>query len=220
MSHSGASQLDTGLLAQSTQQIADIKEGMENIAQELTAKTSNLVTNGKVAKLETEVAKKMVGQSNEIASINSKIASLEKAVSQHTTTLDDVLVKKVAKLWTEVVKKMVGQSNDVLVTEMNSTTKKIAEIEQSLQNIDKLSTELKHLVDKVTQVKNTSDSNNYMLLAVNHAVYLTQRHPLHNKFKQQFKCLSNSISRSEEVILKEHPDHFEKANRIFEPQNF
>ena len=36
---------------------------------------------------------------------------------------------------------------------MNSTTKKIAEIEQSLQNIDKLGTELKHLVNKVTQVE-------------------------------------------------------------------
>ena len=111
-------------MAKATGRIDEIKQGMENnnqqiknIIQELTAKTSNLVTNGRVAKLETEVARKMVGQSND--DLVTKIASLEKAVSQHTTTLEDDLVKKVAKLETEVAKKMVGQSNDILVTEMN-----------------------------------------------------------------------------------------------------
>ena len=84
-----------------------------------------------------QVAKKMVGQGNEIASINSKVTSLEKVVNQHTTTLDHDLVKKVAKLETEVAKKMVGQSNDVFVTEMNSTTEKIAEFEKDLnKNIE------------------------------------------------------------------------------------
>ena len=223
----------------------------------------------------------MVGQSNDDLVI--KIASLEKAVSQHTTTLDDVLVKKVAKLQTEVVKKMVGQSNDVLVTEMNSTTKKIAEIEQSLQNIDKLGTELKHLVnkvtqvetqtvlvtgdaklikklekriqevakeakttddrvtkvvktmvgqsndqtvegvrtelkhlvDQVTQVETDTDINTYMLHAITCAVQLTQTHPLVNEVNQQFYHLSDYISRREEVILKDHPDHWDKALDIF-----
>ena len=74
-----------------------------------------------------------VGQNNEIASINSKVTSLEKVVNQHTTTLDHDLVKKVAKLETEVAKKT---SNDAFITQMNSANKKIHKIEQSLQNIE------------------------------------------------------------------------------------
>ena len=161
-----------------------------------------------------QVAKKMVVQSNEIASINSKIASLEKVVTQHTTTLDHDLVGKVNKLETEVAKKLVGQSNGTLATKMNSTNKKIAEIEQSIQNTDKLSTELKHLGDKVTQVKNTSDSNTYMIYAIHYAVYLTQGHPKHHKFK----LLSDHITRNKKLILKEHPDYWAKVLDIFHPE--
>ena len=149
---------------------------------------------------------------------NSKIASLEKVVTQHTTTLDHDLVGKVNKLETEVAKKLVGQSNDTLATKMNSTNKKIAEIEQSIQNTDKLSTELKHLGDKVTQVKNTSDSNTYMIYAIHYEVFLTQGHPKHLKFKQQFKLLSDHITRNEKIILKEHPDYWAKVLDIFHPE--
>ena len=86
-SHSGTSQLDTGLLAQSTQQIAEIKQGMENIAQELTAKTSNLVTNERVAKLETEINDDLV----------KKIAKLEMNAPNQTATGHDKKKKKKGK---------------------------------------------------------------------------------------------------------------------------
>ena len=103
-----------------------------------------------------QVAKKMVGQSNEIASINSKIASLEKVVSQHTTTLDHDLVNKVAKLETEVAKKMVGQSNNNLVNEIASIKGKVGNLQENKQQIETrikrvegLGSDLKHLVEVV-----------------------------------------------------------------------
>ena len=130
--------------------------------------------------------KNMVGQKNEIASINSKVASLEKVVLQHTTTLDHDLVNKVNKLETEVAKKINHQSNDTLVTQINSINRRITEIEQNLQDIDKLGTEFKHLDDKVTQLKNTSDSNTFMLHGIMRLINKTQYLPAYKKLKQQF----------------------------------
>ena len=67
--------------------------------------------------------KNMVGQKNEIASINSKVASLEKAVLQHTTTLDHVAKKIKQGLQTDKQQKQLTETLQKLETaSFNSKT--------------------------------------------------------------------------------------------------
>ena len=78
------------------------------------------------------------------------------------------------------------------VTDTNSITKKIAEIEQNLQGIAKLGKKFKHLDDKVIQLKNNSDSNTYMLDSIIQEVYYTLLdnglpHPSYTEFKHQLQ---------------------------------
>ena len=267
----------TGRITETKQGMENNKQQIENIAQELTAKTSNFVTNQRVTKLETEIndnlvkkisnlekeiakkintvtkeemenkfagiakevgrvatlekavskleedranikpdsyyldliekqtAKKSVAQNNEIASISSKVTAMGKVVTQHTTTLEHDLVVKVNKLEKEVAKK----NNDSSANDTKSIIKKITEIEENLQGIDKLGTEFKHLGDMVTQLKNTSICNTYMLHGITFSVQFSKRY--NHDYKQFKQKLSHIISDREADILNKHQNHWSEA---------
>ena len=144
------------------------------------------MTNERVAKLETEInddlVTKMASVTKDLANSNQKIINLEKTVSQHATTLDN--------------DKMTPGSNDVIINEIASIYRKVGKLEENkqqietrIQTVEGLGTELKHLVDKVTQVETTTDINTLMLSAVVYGVYLTQ----YSKQKSIFKELNYYI---------------------------
>ena len=135
------------------------------------------------------------GLQNEIASISNKVATLEKAVLQHTTTLD------------HVAKKINHQTNETLATDTNSIKKKIAEIEQNLQGIDKLGTEFKHLDARVRDLKITAYSNTNILNGIKTGINKTHYDPAHKKFKHQFHSLWVSINNREKEIKNKYVDY-------------
>ena len=174
--------------------------------------------------IEKQTAKKSVAQNNEIASISSKVTALGKVVTQHTTTLEHDLVVKVNKLQKEVAKKINSECNDTPATDTNSIKKKITDIEENLQAMDKLGKQFKHLDDRVIQLKNTSDSNTYMLHSINEGVYYSlldegEPHPSYTEFKQRLVGFNSNLYKCRQVISKANPNHWDKAVKFLNQNN-
>ena len=151
--------------------------------------------------IEKQTAKKSVAQNNEIASISSKVTALGKVVTQHTTTLEHDLVVKVNKLQKEVAKKINSECNDTPATDTNSIKKKITEIEEILQGSDKLGKEFKHLDDRVTQLRNKSYCNTYLLQSI---------------YSQDMK--TPLMKRHWLEICRKHHNHWREAQFYFDPE--
>ena len=165
-----------------------------------------------------------MAQNNEIASISSKVTALGKVVTQHTTTLEHDLVVKVNKLQKEVATKINSECNDTPATDTNSIKKKITDIEENLQAMDKLGKQFKHLDDKVIQLRNNSDSNTYMLHSINVGVYhrmLDNGYPQPNYVESHqglvdFNC---HLDKCRKLISKANPNHWDKAVKFLNQNN-
>ena len=201
----------TGRITETKQGMENNKQQIENIAQELTAKTSNFVTNQRVAKLETEINDNLV----------KKISNLEKEIAKKINTVTkEEMENKFAGIAKEVggvptLEKSVSKLEEEVANDTKSIIKKITEIEENLQGIDKLGTEFKHLGDMVTQLKNTSICNTYMLHGITFSVKQTQYIHDYKQFKQQFQKLRYIISNREEEILNKHQNHWREALTLF-----
>ena len=115
----------TGRITETKQGMENNKQQIENIAQELTAKTSNLVTNQRVAKLETEINDNLV----------KKISKLEAVL---VAGEDKINNEDIINLRAEIDIKVNGR---------------IAQIEQDLQKIGNQQTELTDsLQNQITKI--------------------------------------------------------------------
>ena len=176
---------------------------------------------GKVANLEKAVSRLQEDKVN----ISSKVAALEKVVTHHTTTLDHDMVPKVSNLEKDVAKKI--QNNDTqlahkveentreayairqnLIMVMDTVGnleidvhKKITEIEENLQGSDKLGKEFKHLDDRVTQLRNKSYCNTYLLQSI---------------YSQDMKTPLMKEHWLE--ICRKHHNHWREAQFYFDPE--
>ena len=150
----------------------------------------------KESKNNLQLAHKIEENTKEVA----KVATLEKAVSR----LDKVVLQHittVCNLETEVAKKINSECNDTPATDTNSIKKKITEIEEILQGSDKLGKEFKHLDDRVTQLRNKSYCNTYLLQSI---------------YSQDMK--TPLMKRHWLEICRKHHNHWREAQFYFDPE--
>ena len=131
--------------------------------------------------------------------INKKISKLEAVLVAGDYKINN---EDIINLKAEIDKKMVGK------LEENKQ-----QIETRMQAMEGLGTQLKHLVDKITQVETTTDINTYILHKVTMEVQNTQW----SKQKHIFKGLNDYIEKLRCRVKNKHPLYFEKATRIFDP---
>ena len=122
-------------MATATGRIDEIKQGMENnnqqienIAQELTAKTSHLVTNERFAKLETEINDDLV----------KKIAKLERKMQVAEEEMQKIQgdIKTLTSNIEKEPKTPTGDSNmNQLKQELGQANEKINKLEQSIKQL-------------------------------------------------------------------------------------
>ena len=86
----------TGRITETKQGMENNKQQIENIAQELTAKTSNLVTNQRVAKLETEINDNLVKKISKLEAV--LVAGEDKINNEDIINLRAEIEKKLKKL--------------------------------------------------------------------------------------------------------------------------
>ena len=167
-------------------QIVALWHQYKQALQELTAKTSNLVTNERVAKLETDINDDLV----------QKISKLEAVL---VAGEDKINNEDIINLRAEIDKKL------------KKPEENNQQIETRIQTVEGLGKQLKHLVDKVTQVETTTDINTYMLDTVIQGVENSEYS------KQKFKELKEYIMMCYNLISYKYPGHWLKVFRMYNP---
>ena len=168
----------TGRITETKQGMENNKQQIENIAQELTAKTSNFVTNQRVTKLETEINDNLV----------KKISNLEKEIAKKINTVTkEEMENKFAGIAKEVdrvptLEKSVSKLEEEVANDTKSIIKKITKIEETLQGMDKLGKQLLGIDTRLTTIENHNKCKNCKSNPCLHGKPITSKNFVHKAY--------------------------------------